>query len=135
MNLTRTVMAWLPMPFMGVANGIIRQFFLLKYFNDFNARQVSTLSLIVFLAVYIAVVFKKLSITSSESAWLTGVCWAILTVLFELAIGRFLSHLTFTEMLAAYNLMSGNLWSLVPLALLALPFIFYRLLQSDRHKL
>jgi len=129
MDLTRTVIAWLPMPFIGVANGILRQFFLLKYFNDFNAHQVSTLSLIVFLVVYIAIVFKKLSITSSKSAWLTGACWAILTVLFELAMGRFLSHSTFTEMLAAYNLMSGNLWSLVPLALLGLPFIFYRLLQ------
>ncbi len=129
MNLSRTVIAWLPMPFIGIANGALRQFFLLDYFNNFRAHQLSTLSLIVFLSVYIAIVFKKLSITSSQGAWLTGLCWAMLTVLFELAMGRFFSHLTFTEMLAAYDLMSGNLWALVPLALFGIPIAFYRLLQ------
>ena len=118
------------MPFIGVANGMLRQFFLLKYFNDFRAHQISTLSLIALLVVYIAVVFKKLSIKSSKDAWLTGTCWAILTVLFELAMGCFVSNLTLTEMLAAYDLTSGNLWLLVPLVLLGMPFAFYRLLSQ-----
>lgn len=130
MNITRTVIAWLPMPFIGVANGMLRQFFLLQYFSNFRAHQLSTLSLILLLIIYVALVYKKLSIKSIKDAWLTGTCWAILTVFFEMAMGHFVSHLTFTEMLAAYNLLSGNLWSLVPLALLVIPFVFYRLLKS-----
>lgn len=129
MNIAKTFIAWLPMPLLGVANGMLRQFFLLQYFSNFRAHQVSTASLILLLTLYIAIIYKKLSIKSAHHAWLTGACWTILTVLFEMAMGRFLSHLTFTEMMAAYNLVSGNLWSLVPLALLGLPFIFYRLLQ------
>jgi hypothetical protein len=31
MNFTGTAIAWLPMPFIGVANGMFRQFFLLLY--------------------------------------------------------------------------------------------------------
>ena len=130
MNFTGTVIAWLPMPFIGVANGMFRQFFLLYYLSDFRAHQVSTLLLIVLLLVYIAIIHKKLSIKSSKDAWLTGTCWATLTILFELMMGRFVSHLTTGEMLAAYNLMSGNLWLLVPLTLLGMPFTFYRLLQT-----
>jgi hypothetical protein len=123
MNFTGTVIAWLPMPFIGVANGIFRQFFILDYFNDFRA-----LSLIVLLMVYIAIIHKKLSIKSSKDAWLTGTCWATLTILFELMMGHFVSHLTAAEMLSAYDLISGNLWPLVPLTLLGMPFTFYRLL-------
>lgn len=130
MNVTRTIIAWPPMPLVGVANGILRQFFLLEHFSDFSAHQISTLSLIALLTVYIAIVFKRLSIKSCEDAWLTGTCWALFTILFELAMGRFLSHLSFTEMLAAYDLMSGNLWSLVPLALFITPVVFYKLLLS-----
>jgi hypothetical protein len=127
MDITRTVIAWLPMPFIGIANGTLRQFFLLKYFSDFTAHQISTLSLILLLVVYIAVVYKKLAIKSSKEAWLTGTCWLLLTISFEFAMGALISGLSLTEMLTAYNLMSGNLWSLVPLALLVLPILFCKL--------
>lgn len=126
MNLSRTIIAWFPMPFIGIANGTLRQFLLLKYVSDFRAHQVSTVSLIFLLSVYIVIIYKKLSITSINDAWLTGTCWAVLTVLFEMGMGRFLSHLTFTEMLAAYDLTSGNLWALVPVALLLIPPALYR---------
>jgi hypothetical protein len=129
MDITRTVIAWLPMPFIGIANGVLRQFFLLQYFSNFRAHQVSTLTLILVLIVYIAIIYKKLSIKSANDAWLTGTCWALLTVLFEMAMGHFVSHLSLAEMLAAYNLGSGNLWSLVPLILFIIPFAFYRLLR------
>ena len=55
-----------------------------------------------------------------------GALWLVLTLAFEFALGRFVSGLSWPEMLAEYNLASGRLWALVPLTVAAAPLVFYR---------
>ena len=42
-------------------------------------------------------------------------------------LGRFVSGLSWREMLAEYDLASGRLWALVPLWIAVAPYVLYRL--------
>ena len=50
-----------------------------------------------------------------------------LTLAFESLLGRFVSGLSWREMLAEYNLAAGRLWVLVPISVAAAPYVFFRL--------
>ena len=123
----RYLLAWFPMILIAVANGALREAWLLPRLGEHAARQVSTLLLIGLLAVYIAFVTKAWPIPSSARAWAIGTLWLGLTVAFEFLLGRFVSGLSWREMLAEYDLAAGRLWVLVPIWVALAPYVFFRL--------
>src|SRR5512145_1117827 len=127
----RYVIAWFPMILIAVANGALREAWLLPRLGKHAAGQVSTVLLIALLAVYIACVTRAWPIVSSAQAFAIGALWLVLTLGFEFALGRFVSGLSWREMLAEYNLAAGRLWALVPLWVALAPCLFYRLWQAD----
>ena len=114
-----------------VANGAAREAWLLPRFGDVLARQISTVSLLVLFAIYIGAVFKLWPLASGRLALGVGLSWLVLTLAFEFGLGHFVSHLTWHEMLAEYDLSSGRLWILVPIWVAVAPYVFYTL--QDRH--
>jgi hypothetical protein len=46
-----------------------------------------------------------------------------MTLAFELGFGRFVEHLSWSTMLADYDVTSGRIWALVPLWLLVGPAV------------
>jgi hypothetical protein len=129
--MARYLIAWFPMILIAVANGALRESWLLPRLGEDAARQVSTLLLIVLLAIYIGAVSRIWPIRSSSEALTIGALWLALTLTFEFGIGRFLSGLTWRQMLAEYNLAAGRLWVLVPTWVAGAPYVFYRLWRSD----
>jgi hypothetical protein len=129
-NFTKVLLLWIPMPFLGIINGAFRQAVILKYVDDLRAHQISTFTLIVLLAIYVHLIFKKLYVTDYTGAWITGVTWLLLTLIFEFSLGYFVSHLSLIEMLADYNIFQGRLWPLVPLSVLLLPVIYTTALRK-----
>jgi hypothetical protein len=127
----RYLIAWFPMIPIAVANGALREAWLLPRFGEHAARQVSTLLLIVLFAIYIGAVVRIWPIRSSGEALTIGALWLALTLAFEFGLGRFLSGLTWRQMLAEYNLGAGRLWVLVPIWVAVAPYVFYRLWRSD----
>jgi hypothetical protein len=69
-------------------------------------------------------------VRSSHHAVAIGALWLVLTLAFEFLLGRFVSGLSWREMLAEYDLASGRLWALVPLWIAVAPWVFYRLRPS-----
>ena len=59
---------------------------------------------------------------TSKEGWLIGISWALLTIAFEFAVGL-AGGSTVSELLAAYNPLSGNLWLLVLATTLLSPII------------
>ena len=59
---------------------------------------------------------------TSKDSWLIGISWALLTIAFEFAAGL-AGGSTVSELLAAYNPLSGNLWLLVLVTTLLSPII------------
>ena len=59
---------------------------------------------------------------TSKDGWLIGISWALLTIVFEFAAGLAGGN-TVSELLAAYNPLTGNLWLLVLATTLLSPII------------
>ena len=114
----------------GFTNGILREFLLLEPLGDELAYQVSTITLFIFLGFYIWYIVPKVGIQSIRDSWITGVLWFLLTVLFEFGLGLVTGQ-TVTEHLAAYNIIGGNLWIIIPLWVGIAPRIFFTQIQLD----
>lgn len=123
----RYLLAWLPMVVIAVGNGAFREAWLKPRLSELHARQISTLFLILLFAVYIAVIVRIWPLASSRQAAAVGFAWLGLTLAFEFLLGRFVSGLSWRQMLAEYDVAAGRLWVLVPLWVAVAPYVFYRL--------
>jgi hypothetical protein len=126
----RYLIAWFPMILIAVANGALREAWLVPRLGEHAARQVSTLLLIALFAVYIAFVTRAWPTATAGQALAIGALWLVLTLAFEFMLGRFVSGLSWREMLAEYNLAAGRLWALVPIWVAVAPYLFYRLWRT-----
>ena len=126
----RYLIAWIPMIVLAVANGALREAWLVPRLGEQAARQVSTLLLIAFLALYIAMVTRTWPIRSAAQALAIGALWLVLTLVFEFALGRWVSGRSWREMLAEYDLGAGRLWALVPIWVAVAPYAFFRLRRA-----
>ena len=79
------------------------------------------LSVCIFLITWMLLPRMIKAFTSKEG-WLIGIGWALLTIAFEFAAGL-AGGSTVSELLAAYNPLSGNLWLLVLATTLLSPII------------
>ena len=79
------------------------------------------LSVCIFLITWMLLPRMIKAFTSKDS-WLIGISWALLTIAFEFASGL-AGGSTVSELLAAYNPLSGNLWLLVLVTTLLSPII------------
>jgi hypothetical protein len=125
--LGRYLLAWFPMILIAAANGALREAWLVPRFGEHAARQVSTLLLVALLAIYIGIVLRIWPIVSGGRAIAVGALWLVLTLVFEFALGRLVSGLSWQQMFAEYDLAAGRLWVLVPIWVSVAPYFFFRL--------
>lgn len=105
----RGFVVWLVFIVAESLNGTIRNFLLVPFFGNLLAHQISfcTGSVLVLL---IAIAFVRWLHASSVSQLLgVGVLWLLLTVAFELALGRFILGYSWERIAADYNLLQGGL--------------------------
>lgn len=123
MNL-RYFLLWLPMIGIAFANATIRQLFLVKYFTELQANQLSTVTLTALCALYIGSIYRFLEIQSLSQAMLIGFIWMILTTLFEFSLGLSLKK-PMATLLVDYNILQGHIWPIFLVSLCLLPAIFF----------
>lgn len=109
-----------------VANGVVREAGLRHWLGEARARRVSTVLLLLFFALYMAAIFRLWPIASAKQALAVGATWLALTLGFELALGRFVSRLSWSHIFAEYNVFAGRLWILVPVWVAVAPYFFFR---------
>lgn len=119
----RTLLLWLPMIPIAVANGIFREAVLAPRMDTALPHALSTLLLLLLFAAYIAAVLTRWPPVSRRDALWMGGAWLVLTLLFEFGLG-FAGGRSFASMLSDYNILSGNLWVLIPLEVAVAPLIF-----------
>jgi len=119
------VLAWVPMVFIAITNGIIREAIFGKSLSKLRAHQLSTLTGIIFFGAYIWGISEVLPFASAGIAWIVGVVWLIMTVAFEFLFGHYVMHHTWAHLFEDYNIFAGRLWSLVLLWVTIAPYIFY----------
>lgn len=114
----------LPMIVLAFGNATLRELVFVKYYSEFRAHQLSTLTLIVLCGIYIWAVLPLLHLQSGKQAWLMGLVWVLLTMAFEFSLGR-LTGKSWSFLLRDYNLLEGRLWLLFLACLLVFPWLFY----------
>ena len=123
MNILKSLLIWLCFIPVAILNGGLREYVLVRMIGDKWALPVSgiILSVCIFL-ITLALLPRAIKACTSKDCWLTGICWAVMTVVFELAAVAAGSN-TAEERLAAYNPLTGNLWLLVLTTTLLSPVI------------
>ena len=123
MNIMKSLIIWLCFIPVAILNGGLREYVLAKAITEEWALPISgiTLSVCIFLTTWLLLPLVTKAITSKD-CWLVGICWAALTIAFEFIAGLADGN-TMTELLAAYNPFTGNLWLLVLATTLLSPIV------------
>jgi hypothetical protein len=112
-SMIRWLAAWPGAAIIGVANGAIREATYGRDIDERTANRLSGISLVTALAAYFWNLHRRWPIPSSGDAPKVGAAWVGLTVAFEFGLGRGIEKRSWSEMLAAYNLVKGQTWPLV----------------------
>ncbi|HET7518522.1 MAG TPA: hypothetical protein VFN05_12650 [Actinomycetes bacterium] len=121
------LLAWLGLPVLGIANGVIRDATYKQVLSEPAAHQLSTATLLMLMTAYIWTLERRWPIPTSRSALGIGGSWALLTILFELGFGHYVVGDSWSSLLQAYNLADGQVWAAVPLWTLLGPEVIRRL--------
>ncbi len=119
----RGIVVWLVFIVAESLNGTIRNLLLVPFLGDLLADQISfcTASVLVLLT---AIAFVRWLHASRVSQLLgVGVLWLLLTVAFELALGRFILGYSWERIAADYNLLQGGLMPIGLVLLTLAPLI------------
>jgi len=117
---------WLPMIVIAFANATLRELLFIKFYSEYRAHQLSTITLIFLCSLYVWFVFPLLQIKDSKQAFLIGFVWVLLTVCFEFSLER-LTNKSWEYLLRDYNLLAGRIWLLFIFCLFILPYLCYLL--------
>ena len=117
-------LAWFPMLFLAIANGALRDLGYKKYTGAIRAHQVSTITLLILFGIFIFFVVKLIPPSSKNQALLLGAFWMALTLTFEFGFGRYRGN-SWEKLLADYNVLTGHIWVLIPIALLFFPYLAF----------
>ena len=120
------VLLWIPMVFIAIANGVVRQAWFGKYLSELRAHQLSTLTGVVLFGLYIGLALRFFRPTTATQALAIGFVWLGLTVAFEFGFGHYVAGHSWGRLFQDYNLLAGRVWVLVLLWLTVAPYVFYR---------
>ena len=121
------IAAWLGMMALAVANGLVRDKLYGPRVGELAGHQFSTAILLILFGAYFYGLELLWPLHSGNAAWLIGVTWLIMTLLFETALGRFVAREPWRKVFADYNVLKGRLWILVPVWVLCGPYVVFRL--------
>jgi hypothetical protein len=129
----RSIEVWLVISAAEVIHGVARTVFLQPFVGDFPARQISvfTGSLII---VGIAFLFRRwIGATDLRDCAIVGATWVVLTVGFEIFLGRVVLDLTWERILSDYNIARGGLMLFGLMVMFLAPLIALKTARvSDR---
>jgi hypothetical protein len=113
--------AWLILCAVMFTNGAIRALVLQPRLGEDLARQVASLTGVLFVLLASWLFVRAIPRATSRQLLYVGLGWCVATVPFESVLG-FVTGLGWRALLAEYNILEGRLWSLIVLAVLLGPW-------------
>jgi hypothetical protein len=118
------VATWVPMVFIAIANGAVREAWYAKRLSELRAHQISTASGLLLLGAYMWFIVYQWPPDSGQAAAAMGMTWLALTVAFELLFGRYVGRHSWGRLFRDYNLFAGRVWLLVLIWVAIAPCVF-----------
>ncbi|MDR7308000.1 hypothetical protein [Rhodoferax saidenbachensis] len=133
MLLLKSLLTWLLILCLAVANGALREVVLIPSIGKSLGFILSGALLSVFVA-FVAYAFVRFQpgITVSQG-FRIGILWVCLTLGFEFSFGRYVQHKSWAELLDAYTFKDGNVWPVVLLITLLAPYFAALFHAKSRH--
>lgn len=125
--LLRYGLAWFGMMLLAILNGGLRDTLYAPVIGELAAHQLSTALLVIVFAGYFWLASAFWRIATARQAWTIGLMWLVMTLLFEIGLGRWVLGHAWSRVLHDYDLMAGRVWVLVPLWTLVGPRLCFHL--------
>ena len=127
MMILKYTIAWIPMVFIAIANGTVRQFGYGRFVNELTAHQISCFTGIILFLIYTFAVSVRWPFENARQERIVGLIWLVLTIAFEFIFGHYAAGHTWDRLLQDYNILAGRLWALVLVALAFMPYLVFRI--------
>jgi len=122
----RYLLIWFVLAVIAIANGVLRESTYGKLLSELTAHQLSTVTGIIFSGMLVWFVQRQWPIESASQAWLIGLCWFVMTLIFEFSFGHFVAGHSWQQLFADYNVLAGRVWPLFLIWILLMPYLFHR---------
>jgi len=124
--LKRSTLVWFGLFALAFFNGALREVGIRRFLEEPFAHHLSAVTAVLLFTAYISAIWRKTKILSRTQAVWVGWYWFTLTILTEtFLLNRWVSKLTWEQILQTYNLAQGELWPLVLLWIAALPVVLW----------
>jgi hypothetical protein len=114
----RSIAIWLIFIIIESLNGTIRNLWLLPWVGDLRAHQISFVTGSLLILTVSTIFVRWLNISSFSQSIRIGALWMLLTVVFEVGLGRLIFGYSWARIAVDYNLLQGRLMSIGLLLLL-----------------
>jgi hypothetical protein len=119
--------AWIPMVFIAMVNGLIRQFGYGKFLSELSAHQLSCLTGIILFLLYTWFLSLYWALEPSCQTFTIGFIWLTLTIAFEFLFMHYGVRVPWERLLYDYNIFEGRLWVLVLFSVFLAPYAVFRI--------
>ncbi|MGE5597592.1 MAG: hypothetical protein ACM3S1_16330 [Hyphomicrobiales bacterium] len=121
----KQLLAWLGMPFLAIANGVVRETTYGRAMGEDASHSLSTAPLLVLIGLYTWFTARRWPLATRAQALAVGLGGFLFATGFEFGFGR-LEGRSWSELFRDNNILAGRLWILVPLAVLVAPELHRR---------
>jgi hypothetical protein len=121
--IVKTCGLWIPLVPLAILNGAIREGVLVPVLGQRLALPLSGVSLSALIFLFAFTVSPWLGAATMVHYVVVGVSWLLMTMLFELFFGYYVMGKSWAQLLAAYNVVEGNLWALVLISTAVSPYL------------
>jgi hypothetical protein len=119
----KSVLIWIVFILAESLNGTVRIFWLMPYLGDRLAHQISFVVGSLLILAIATLFIRWLQARKFTQLLSIGLMWLLLTVLFEIVLGRFTLGYSWEQIAADYNLLQGGLMPIGLVLLVLSPFI------------
>lgn len=131
-NVLKSLFVWLCFIPAAILNGGFRQHVLAECMGNACAMALSGVLLSLFILLISCFLLPRVVKLSRKGCLIIGGLWMIQTVVFEVVFSMS-AGLSFSDMLVAYNPMTGNLWLLVVLTTFFAPLFVYKIRRIQQY--
>lgn len=119
----KVALVWFGISILAVVNGTLRQFVLVPHLGMGIALPLSGLILafLILLVTYLTSGF--LGVHTTSTYLLIGTQWVVMTLAFEFLFGHYVVGKSWPELLQGFNILKGDLFSLVVLVTFWAPYL------------
>jgi len=118
----KSILIWLLIIPLAILNGGLREAFLTPRLGESCAQPISGIILIILIFIVSFIFIPRIGKGLPKTYWKIGILWVAMTIVFEIILGLAMGD-TFTELLKAYDITTGNLWLLIVLLTGVMPWL------------